>query len=100
MKSNTLWYRLVVPVLLSFMFSVLPSSILFNGLDWVATECAESPAPTGEEEEHKHARPFAALCQGHTDHGSPLVDLARATDDRLLPSPHGEVLLRPPRRYM
>ena len=100
MKPNTLWHRLAVPLLLCFMLSVLPSSILFNGLDRAATACSESPAPTAEEEELKHARPFATLCQVHADPSSPLRDQARATDDRSLPSPHGEVLLRPPRWFL
>ena len=100
MYPVTLWQRLAAPLLLCFVLSLLPSSIFFNGPDRVATECAESPAPTGEEEAVKHARPFAILYQGHSDPGSPLIELAHTTDDRLLPSPHGEVLLRPPKRLL
>lgn len=95
-----LWQRLAVPLLLCFVVSLLPSGTTPDGRDRIAPECAENPAPTGEEEEQKHARPFVSLCQGHTDHGSPLLDLARAKDERFLPSPHGEVLLRPPRRLL
>jgi hypothetical protein len=94
------WQRLALPLLLCFVLSLLPSSIVLNGLDQVAAECVENPIPTGEEEEQKHARPLGSLHQAHTAHGSLLVDLARAADDRLLPSPHGEVLLRPPKRFL
>ena len=100
MYPVTLWQRLAAPLLFCFVLSVLPSSMVFNGLDRVATKCADSPASTGEEEEQKHARPCATLCLGHPDDGSLLLDLAIVTDDRLLPSPHGEVLLRPPKRIL
>lgn len=100
MYPSTLWQRLAAPLLLCFVLSLLPYNILSSGLGRVASECVESPAPTAEEEEVKHARPFVSPYRGHADHGAPLLVVARATDERLLPSPHGEVLLRPPKRFL
>ncbi len=100
MYPITLCQRLVVPLLLCFVMSLLPASILFNGLDQGGTGNGERPAPTSEEDEVKNALPYATANPGDADPGSPLIEVARATNDRLLPSPHGEVQLRPPKRLL
>ncbi len=82
------------------MMIMLTSGSSFNGPEQVAIESMERPAPVEEQEEQKHARPFAIPCQGHMDPGATLSDPARATDDRLLPSPHSVVLLRPPKQFL
>ena len=96
MVNDKFWKWLATCLLLCFTVSALPCNSLFCDQDRGATECTESPAPANEEDEVKHARPFASHFDGLADPGTPVIAVVVATDDNLLPSPHGEVLVEPP----
>jgi|GEM_PF-2154665 hypothetical protein len=89
-------HRLVVPLLLCSGMGIMVCSTPAIS-DGSTAECIECPVPSGEQEEVKDIQTCPPLSFSHMSIGTPRVDPECSTDERLLPSPYGEVLVRPPK---
>ena len=104
MKASELCSRsiqgITFSLLLSFALNTMTALFLSGDPERSSPVQSDAPLPMGEEEQVKHARPFVTTGHEFANLGTPLPRVSRSTDDRLLPTPHSEVLVRPPKTFL